>query len=30
MENKVVFDLYCGTGTIGQIAAPNAKKGRWT
>lgn len=25
-ENKVVFDLYCGTGTIGQIAAPNAKK----
>lgn len=25
-ENKVVFDLYCGTGTIGQIVAPNAKK----
>ena len=25
-ENKVVFDLYCGTGTIGQIAAHNAKK----
>jgi 23S rRNA (uracil-5-)-methyltransferase RumA len=25
-ENKVVFDLYCGTGTIGQIAAANAKK----
>ena len=25
-DNKVVFDLYCGTGTIGQIAAPNAKK----
>ncbi len=23
---KVVFDLYCGTGTIGQIAAPEAKK----
>lgn len=25
-DNKVVFDLYCGTGTIGQIAAANAKK----
>lgn len=25
-NNKVVFDLYCGTGTIGQIAASNAKK----
>ena len=25
-ENKVVFDLYCGTGTIGQIVAPKAKK----
>ena len=25
-ESKVVFDLYCGTGTIGQIVAPNAKK----
>ena len=25
-DNKVVFDLYCGTGTIGQIAAHNAKK----
>lgn len=25
-DNKVVFDLYCGTGTIGQIAAPKAKK----
>ncbi|MDD6794011.1 MAG: 23S rRNA (uracil(1939)-C(5))-methyltransferase RlmD [Clostridiaceae bacterium] len=25
-DNKVVFDLYCGTGTIGQIAAKNAKK----
>lgn len=24
--DKVVFDLYCGTGTIGQIAAANAKK----
>lgn len=23
---KVVFDLYCGTGTIGQISAHNAKK----
>lgn len=23
---KVVFDLYCGTGTIGQIVAPEAKK----
>ncbi|MCY6484200.1 23S rRNA (uracil(1939)-C(5))-methyltransferase RlmD [Clostridium aestuarii] len=25
-KSKVVFDLYCGTGTIGQIAANNAKK----
>ena len=25
-DNKIVFDLYCGTGTIGQIVAPNAKK----
>ena len=25
-EDKVVFDLYCGTGTIGQIAAGKAKK----
>ena len=25
-ENQVVFDLYCGTGTIGQIIAPKAKK----
>ena len=25
-DNKVVFDLYCGTGTIGQIVAPKAKK----
>lgn len=25
-ENKIVFDLYCGTGTIGQIAAQKAKK----
>lgn len=25
-NNKVVFDLYCGTGTIGQIVAPNASK----
>lgn len=24
--SKVVFDLYCGTGTIGQIVAPKAKK----
>lgn len=24
--NKVVFDLYCGTGTIGQIAAGKASK----
>lgn len=26
LKDKVVFDLYCGTGTIGQIAAKNAKK----
>lgn len=25
-DNKVVFDLYCGTGTIGQIVASKAKK----
>jgi len=25
-DNKVVFDLYCGTGSIGQIVAPNARK----
>ncbi|SET15725.1 23S rRNA (uracil-5-)-methyltransferase RumA [Natronincola peptidivorans] len=25
-KNQVVFDLYCGTGTIGQIVASNAKK----
>ena len=25
-ENKEVFDLYCGTGTIGQIAAGKASK----
>jgi 23S rRNA (uracil-5-)-methyltransferase RumA len=25
-SGSVVFDLYCGTGTIGQIAAPKAKK----
>lgn len=25
-ENKTVFDLYCGTGTIGQIVAPSAQK----
>lgn len=25
-ENKVVFDLYCGTGTIGQIVAKKAKE----
>ncbi len=25
-KDNVVFDLYCGTGTIGQIAAANAKK----
>jgi 23S rRNA (uracil1939-C5)-methyltransferase len=25
-SSKVVFDLYCGTGTIGQIVAPEAKK----
>ena len=27
-DDKVVFDLYCGTGTIGQITAPKAKKVR--
>ena len=26
VDNKVVFDLYCGTGTIGQIVAKRAKK----
>lgn len=25
-ESKVIFDLYCGTGTIGQIVAAKAKK----
>ena len=25
-EDKTVFDLYCGTGTIAQIVAPIAKK----
>ncbi|SNS74090.1 23S rRNA m(5)U-1939 methyltransferase [Anaerovirgula multivorans] len=25
-QNQIVFDLYCGTGTIGQIVAPNAEK----
>ncbi|AKL96250.1 23S rRNA (uracil-5-)-methyltransferase RumA [Clostridium aceticum] len=25
-KGQVVFDLYCGTGTIGQIVAPNAEK----
>ena len=25
-NNKVIFDLYCGTGTIAQIMAPVAKK----
>lgn len=25
-QSKVVFDLYCGTGTIGQIVAAKAKK----
>lgn len=25
-SDKIVFDLYCGTGTIGQIAAGKAKK----
>lgn len=25
-SNKTVFDLYCGTGTIGQLAASSAKK----
>lgn len=25
-ENKTVFDLYCGTGTIGQIVAQKAEK----
>jgi len=26
LNNKTVFDLYCGTGTIGQIIAKKAKK----
>lgn len=26
VSNKTVFDLYCGTGTIAQIVAKNAKK----
>lgn len=25
-ENKIVFDLYCGTGTIGQIMSEKSKK----
>ncbi|KAB3531618.1 23S rRNA (uracil(1939)-C(5))-methyltransferase RlmD [Alkaliphilus pronyensis] len=25
-NNQIVFDLYCGTGTIGQIVASNAQK----
>lgn len=25
-KDKVIFDLYCGTGTIGQLLAPVAKK----
>lgn len=25
-ENKIVFDLYCGTGTIGQLMAEKSKK----
>lgn len=25
-KSKTVFDLYCGTGTIGQIVAPDAEK----
>lgn len=25
-SNKIIFDLYCGTGTIGQIMAKKAKK----
>lgn len=25
-DDKILFDLYCGTGTIGQITAQNAKK----
>ena len=25
-ENKIIFDLYCGTGTITQIMSKNAKK----
>lgn len=25
-QNSVIFDLYCGTGTIGQIVSKNAKK----
>ncbi|WP_125152479.1 23S rRNA (uracil(1939)-C(5))-methyltransferase RlmD [Clostridium rectalis] len=25
-KSKTVFDLYCGTGTIGQIVAPDAKQ----
>lgn len=25
-DNKTIFDLYCGTGTIGQIVAQKAKK----
>ncbi|MFI3231334.1 MAG: 23S rRNA (uracil(1939)-C(5))-methyltransferase RlmD [bacterium] len=26
IDNQIVFDLYCGTGTIAQIVAQNAKK----
>lgn len=26
LKNKIVFDLYCGTGTIGQIAGKSAQK----
>lgn len=25
-ENKIIYDLYCGTGTITQLLSPNAKK----
>ncbi len=25
-QDQVVFDLYCGTGTIGQVVAPSAKQ----
>lgn len=26
IHQKIIFDLYCGTGTIGQILAPHCKK----